>query len=138
MPTARPIMVTMLVTKNDRSKARPSSDTSPSATTMAMTASTIGTTAAARAPKTTIRMTRAATMPMVSPCLRSCSAMALASLAAVASPATQTLTPSGCGAWSVRSSTLSMLALASSSDPAMVTGIRVAWRSSDTSRLPAW
>ena len=63
-------MVTMLVTKNDRSKARPSSDTSPSATTIAMIASTIGTTAAATAPNTTIKMTRAATIPMVSPLLQ--------------------------------------------------------------------
>src|SRR6266511_1885417 len=123
MPTARPIIVIMLVMKNDRSKARPSRDTSPSATTMDMIASTTGTTAAARVPNTTIRMIRAATMPMVSPWRRSCSAMVLESLAAVASPATQTLKPWGCWACSVRSSTWSILALASSSDPAMVTGI---------------
>src|SRR6266487_5218312 len=105
MPTARPIIVTMLVMKNDRWKARPSSDTIPSATMMAMIANTIGTTAAARVPNTMIRMTRAARMPMVSACRRSCSAMVLASLAAVASLATQTLKPSGWGAYSIRSST---------------------------------
>ncbi len=93
MPTARPIMVIMLVTKNDRSNARPSSDTSPSATTIDTIASTTGTTAAASVPNTTIRMARAATIPIVSPWRRSCSAMVLESLAAVASPATKTRNP---------------------------------------------
>src|SRR6266540_1077443 len=112
----------MLVTKNDRSKARPSSDTSPNATTMATIASTTGTTAAARVPNTTIRMARAATMPMVSPWRRSCSAMVLESLAAVASPATQTLKPWGCWACSVRSSTWSILSLASATGPVGILG----------------
>ena len=133
MPTAKPIMASMLVTKNEKSNTRPSSDTRPRAITIEAMPSTSGTTAAISVPSTRMSTTRAKMIPTISPCLRSPSAMVLASWSAVASPATSTLNSPGCRACSVTPKSRSTLSAASSSEPAMVTGISVACRSADTS-----
>ena len=59
MPTARPIIVIMLVTKKESSPTWPTTAVRPKAIAIETIARMIGTTAATRAPKTTIRMMKA-------------------------------------------------------------------------------
>ena len=68
MPTARPIMVTISVTKKLSSKTWPMSATRPNAMAMDTTARPIGARAATTAPKSTSRMMSATGMPNRSPC----------------------------------------------------------------------
>ncbi len=123
----------MLVTKNEKWNSSPSRATRPSAMTMDITASRTGTRAAASVPNTSTRMISAKMMPMLSPRLRSPSEMVLESWPTVDSPNDRTRNPSGCEPWIVTFSRRSMLSDASSSDPAIDTGISVSCRSFDTS-----
>ena len=94
MPTARPIIVITLVTKNDSWKNCPSSAVSPMATAMETIASTTGMSAAATAPKTMTSTPSASGMPNASPVWRSVSACLSKSSLTLALPATWTAKPS--------------------------------------------
>ena len=96
MPTARPIMVMKLTTKNERSKARPTSAVSPMAVAMAAIASKMGSEAATAAPMTMRSTTRATTMPIDSPLRRPSSASSTKSLLIVTCPKSRAVTPGWC------------------------------------------
>ena len=89
MPTARPSMVIMLITKKGRSKACPTNAVAPRARTIAPIATAMGRTAAATAPKTIASTTSATEIPMPSPFARSFSATSVISASSVASPVTR-------------------------------------------------
>ena len=86
MPTARPIIVIMLVTVKVRSMACPTRAVSPRATMIATTPSTTGRKAAASAPKTIASTTSATPMPIVSPVFMVPSASLVVSWLKEASP----------------------------------------------------
>ena len=67
MPTARPIMVMMLVMKNGRSKTKPNRAAAPRAMAIAVTARMIGINPATTPPNTNTSTTSATARPMLSP-----------------------------------------------------------------------
>ncbi len=94
MPTARPIIVMMLVAKIDTSNQTPMRMVRAVATAMATAASASGTSAATTAPKTRTRMIIAIGTPISSPRRRSEVARSCASMAHVPSPVIATAKPS--------------------------------------------
>src|SRR5215216_2764712 len=86
MPTARPIIVIILVTKNESSVNWLHIAERPNAIAMPTTARMIGTNAAISAPNTTIMMINASVAPILSPRAKSSSVMRLTSLLRLPSP----------------------------------------------------
>ncbi len=133
MPMARPIMVIMLVMKNDKSMNWPTTAVIPMAKRMDASAIIRGTAAVTMAPNTSTRMIRAIPTPKISPVRRSLSAVAPKSALMLASPVTSTSkseAPAAERAAAVRDSAFSR---ALPSEGAMLKSERTACRSSETS-----
>ena len=131
MPTARPIITIISVTKNTRPKNCPMSAAMPIATMMHTSDRPMGMSTATTVPKSTTRMSSATGMPTRSPCCRSLSDSSFCSWATLASPTVSTRNPSPAFACSTTSSTAATLSTASSKSPVIRTGMRVVMPSGD-------
>ena len=137
MPTARPIIITMLSANTDTMNPSPSSAVRAAPTMIATTPSASGTRAATTEPNTTTRMSSAIGMPIASPRRRSLSATSEASRSHAPVPVRTTVKPF----WPSAPLTMSYRRVTCSSTSPdgtdIVTG-RMAVRRSAETRAAAW
>ena len=140
MPTARPIIVIIRVTKNIRSVAWPTRAAAPRATTMATMASRMGRKAARTAPNSTRRMRSAIGTPIRSPFEISSTVNSFSSAPKLDSPAISTWKPSlPSASRTISRRPASMFSVASSRSPTMTKSMIVVCRSRETwNSLPVW